>query len=266
MRKVKCKICEEEFDHITYTHLKKHNLTTKKYRQLFPSASFGIRPDMQGENSKMKLPEVRKKVSETKKKLYQDHPEIKLIGDKNPMSKPENREKHLEVVSSEKHRNNLSKKHKQLWKNPEHVIMMLKAQNQKPTKPEKELANLLNIILPNEYIYNGKFNEENITLIGGKLPDFVNINGHKKLIEFNGCYFHNCPICYPNGGRDNTINGFKESQERINYFKQYGWETLIIWEHELKNKNAVIDKILEFHDIPSKLGTKQLTIDNGVIK
>ena len=90
---------------------------------------------------------------------------------------------------------------------------------------------------PNEwkYVGNGEF------MIGGKCPDFVNMNGRKQLIELFGNYWH----------KDDN------SQDRINYFKQYGFNTLIIWENELlKQPELVFWKILKFYEDESTLSSE----------
>jgi len=35
--KIQCKICNKEFDYITSSHLKKHGLTMKKYKEKYPN-------------------------------------------------------------------------------------------------------------------------------------------------------------------------------------------------------------------------------------
>lgn len=96
----------------------------------------------------------------------------------------------------------------------------------KPNFCEQNLSNLLQQTVPDEYRYNdGQF------ILGGKIPDFPNVNGQKKLIELYGDYWHR---------NDNP-------QDRIDYLKQFGYDTLIIWERELKDKEVLINKILEFH-------------------
>jgi len=118
---------------------------------------------------------------------------------------------------------------KKLWNTKEHQKKMAKARNIKPNKPEKLLNNLLYELFPREYKYVGDFQ----FCLGGKNPDFMNINGQKKLIEFYGNYWH----------RND------DPQDRINHFKQYGFDTLVIWESELENMNSVINKLIEFHNI-----------------
>lgn len=119
---------------------------------------------------------------------------------------------------------------KKLWKDPayrEKVIKeMIKSRKIRPNKLESTLYDILKRMLPNEYKYNdGWF------ILGGKVPDFPNVNGQKKLIEFYGDYWHR---------NDNP-------QDRIDYLKQFGYDTLIIWERELKDKVVLVNKILEFH-------------------
>ena len=133
---------------------------------------------------------------------------------------------------------------------------MFAAWNVKPNKPEKLIYSILQNILPGEYKIN--VTGEVMTL-GRKIPDFVNVNGQKKLIEFNGCFFHYCPVCYP----DSKIDGIKRTEERIKLFKKYGWSTLVIWEHELEDMEAVVNRILEFHNLPSLPNDMQLCFDNN---
>jgi very-short-patch-repair endonuclease len=98
---------------------------------------------------------------------------------------------------------------------------------------EKKMYSLLENICPGEFAYNG---DGRIMTIGGKIPDFININGKKKIIEFNGDYWHR-----------NDIIGEKEK-----YYKKYGWETLTIWQSELTNSpKAVENKVKTFLYNPS---------------
>ena len=118
--------------------------------------------------------------------------------------------------------------------------------NRKPTQPEKGIDSIVQNLIPNEYKYNGNY-DLGIT-IGGKIPDFVNVNGKKKAIDLFGDYWHD--------GED--------PQVRIDLFKKYGWDLLVIWEHELKNRDAVIQKILKFHGIESDYVIPQRTLDKWV--
>ena len=106
---------------------------------------------------------------------------------------------------------------------------VMKSNNLRPNKPEQLLNNLLNKVLPNEYKYNKKF------IIAGLIPDFVN-KKKKKIIELYGDYWHNRKEVKL---RDKNRVGIYE------LFANY--KTLIIWEHELKDLEKVISKIMEFN-------------------
>ena len=122
---------------------------------------------------------------------------------------------------------------KKLWQSSEFVKKMLKARQTKPNKAELKLNCILQQILPNEYALNVK---ADIMTLGCKIPDFVNVNGQKKLIELNGTYYHN-PKYFPN---------VQSPEERISYFEKLGWNTLIIREDELDNRETLKVKLLKF--------------------
>ena len=96
----------------------------------------------------------------------------------------------------------------------------------RPNKPEEKILSIVNEVCPGEYKYtgDGKF------AIYGLYPDFTNCNGQKKIIEHFGDYWH----------RE------QDPQDRINKFKEFGYDCLIIWEHELRDAVAVTAKIREF--------------------
>lgn len=66
--------------------------------------------------------------------------------------------------------------------------------------------------------------------MGGKNPDFVCCGEKKKIIELFGDYWHR------------GDNG----EKRITHFKQYGYDTLIIWEHDLHDVDGVIASVRNF--------------------
>ena len=84
--------------------------------------------------------------------------------------------------------------------------------------------------LPYKFVGNGE------VWISGLSPDFINTNGQKKIIEFFGEHWHEGKgVSYRR-----TENGRKE------VFAGYGYDTLIIWGKELKNMEAVKQRILNF--------------------
>jgi len=117
---------------------------------------------------------------------------------------------------------------KKQMQDPEYVRRIFTACGTRPNKPEKKLTALLNRHFPKEWKYVG-IGE---LVIGGKNPDFTNINGKKQLIELNGEYWHQND----------------DPEERIAWFKKYGYDTLIIWTKELKDEEAVIQKVRDFSE------------------
>jgi len=96
----------------------------------------------------------------------------------------------------------------------------------RPNGAEQVLLNLLNQYFPNEWKYVGDYQ----VWFGKKNPDFINVNGKKKLIELFGRIHH------------------KKEEEipRIEHFKQFGFDTLVIWADELRNKESLKEKLINF--------------------
>lgn len=132
------------------------------------------------------------------------------------------------MIFSEEHKRKMSDAKKNNWKDSKYQKKMQKALNLKPNKPEQYILCLLDKLFPKEYRYTGDFS----FMINGKNPDFVNVNGQKKLIELYGDYWHK--------GDD--------PQDRIDTFTPFGYKTLVIWEHELKESEAQLSrKLKKFH-------------------
>ena len=83
---------------------------------------------------------------------------------------------------------------------------MLKGLFKRPTSLEKDMMALIQKHnLPYKYVGSGKF------WIDGKNPDFVNINGEKKLIEVGNVFHHQGDYI----------------EKRRKHFSKYGWESFI---------------------------------------
>ena len=114
-------------------------------------------------------------------------------------------------------------------------IKILKSQSKKfwnrKNKKEEFLEQLLNELYPKEYKFvgNGKF------IIESFCPDFINVNGQKKIIEFFGDYWHNLNV---NKERDKL---------RLQAYNNYGYKTLVVWEHELTNITELKNRVIAFH-------------------
>lgn len=168
----------------------------------------------------------------------------KNLGKKSTIeTKQKMRDSHLGLIRSEEHKRHISEA-KKGWngllgkhQTAEHKANSLKARiayyasggwrNIKPTKLELRMDDLLQELLPKEY----KFVGNGYTWIVGKCPDFLNVNGQKKLIEVFGNYVHKGET----GGN------------RISHFKKYGFDTLIVWEDEFQDINSLSKRILNFN-------------------
>lgn len=110
-----------------------------------------------------------------------------------------------------------------------HFKRLLSKSEEKPNIIEKRISDIFKSNnLPYKYVGDFSF------WLGGKNPDFLNINGKKEVIEVNGCYYHGCKECYPEGGHKEIID---DSKERIEHFKKYGFDCKIIWEHDIRKKS-----------------------------
>jgi len=97
----------------------------------------------------------------------------------------------------------------------------------KPNEAELQLGRVLDSLFPGEYRYVGDFS----FWIDGKNPDFVNVNGKKKIVELFGDYWHK-----------------KEDEgRRVQHFKRFGFDTLIVWQSELGDIEKLKEKLVAFH-------------------
>ena len=120
---------------------------------------------------------------------------------------------------SEEHKKRISKGLKKYWENMTHEELReyVRSHNLKPTIPERILDNYLIGNLPGRWGYNGDFSL-NIK-IGGRIPDFVNINGKKEVIEvFGGFgYYH----------------FLEDEEDRIDHYAKYGYKCIVVWEWDI---------------------------------
>lgn len=114
------------------------------------------------------------------------------------------------------------------WQNKDwrekQISLVLKSLIKRPTSLEQQMIDLIDKhTLPYKYVGDGSF------IIGGKNPDFVNINGEKKLIEVGNTYHHIKRF----GNMDNYI------KERRKHFAQYGWESLFFMGDKLNSSRVI---------------------------
>jgi len=120
-----------------------------------------------------------------------------------------------------------------------HIKNIIKGSHAKPNKSELKLNIILQNILPKEYAINVLGDK---LILGGKIPDFVNMNGQKKVIELFGKGFHK-PSCF----NDYKVPYKRTVQGRKRIFKRLGYNCLIIWGKELKNPVRLSEKLINFN-------------------
>lgn len=111
---------------------------------------------------------------------------------------------------------------------------IIKARHARPNKPETKLIEIIDKNnLPFKYVGNGE------AIIEGKNPDFIHTEGEKKVIELFGIYWHS-PI-YGRVRPTTTYDAVKK------HYAENGYKSLIIWDTELINPEAVLSKIVRFN-------------------
>lgn len=211
---------------------------SEEHRHKLSEAKIGIpRPDLARKNISMGL----KNIPKSKTHRYNigrallgipksdEHKRNMSLSLKGRNVSKETRNK-ISIANKGKSRPKISIIRKQEWADPvfreKRLKSIMRGWHISPNRPEIEMGNILGYLCPNEYKYTG----DGAIIINGMVPDYTNINGKKKVLEMFGDYWHR---------NDNP-------QNRINKYKEYGYECLIIWEHELKDRENVAKKILGF--------------------
>jgi len=165
-----------------------------------------------------KTPEEMEEFGETMKSIWT--PEMRLaqskrMADRNRERARERREKGLHYYyegQAERTREGL----RELFSAPEdkeyYLEAMARGRQAKPNGREAYLGELLEEIAPGDFKYNdGWF------ILDGKIPDFVNVNGKKQVIEMFGEYYH----------------GPGDEEKRTKFYKSFGYDLFVVWELDL---------------------------------
>lgn len=101
----------------------------------------------------------------------------------------------------------------------------------KPNKVEQQLIDWMSADgLPYKYVGDGA------VVIEGRCPDFINTDGAKRVIELFGDYWHD-------ERRNKRLTASRTVEGTQTHYKKYGFDCLIIWQRELRNKKAVLDRV-----------------------
>jgi len=151
------------------------------------------------------------------------------------------REVSLKAWQNSEYRKNQVEGMKMHWSDPEWAEKQMNkalegSQKAHPNKPEKQVMEILKSLSSDiRYVGDGKYWEHSMN------PDFIN-EETKQIIEVFGCYWHCCKKCrYPNKDRQR-----QNDSSRISKFKALGYSVFVIWEHDLKERNTIAQRIQRF--------------------
>lgn len=126
---------------------------------------------------------------------------------------------------------------KRNWRDEKFVAEFISKRNTIPTKPEMKIISICDKYFP-QFEYNGDFSQG--VALDGMIPDFINTNGKKQVIEIFGDYWHSSDV----------IGDDWRSSElgRIMAYNSLGYECLILWEHDMNSKSEeqLIEQIKTF--------------------
>ena len=97
---------------------------------------------------------------------------------------------------------------------------IMRGWHKSPNTLEERIIHITNTTFHNEFVYNGGFNAG--VSIGNLIPDFVNVNGEKKVIEVFGDYWHD--------EKKRDINWKSTEFGRKAIYSQFGYDCLVLWE------------------------------------
>jgi len=118
-------------------------------------------------------------------------------------------------------------------------MLWLNTRGWKQTSIEKTVEQYLNVKYPNQWKYTGLGG----IAIANQIPDFININGDKLVIEVNGCYWHGCERCFP---RKKCPGNALKDEIRKNRYESFGYKCVFIFEHDIRNSNKYMEQIDNF--------------------
>lgn len=107
-----------------------------------------------------------------------------------------------------------------------------------PNTLEERIISVVNTAFHSEFAYNGGFDAG--VSIGNLIPDFIDINGKKKVIEVFGDYWHD------ETKRDVSWKSTEFGRKAV--YSQFGYDCLVLWERFIRNatNKEIVEKIQSF--------------------
>jgi len=134
---------------------------------------------------------------------------------------------------SEETRQSISRTLKKLWEDSDYARQMTASWYRRPNETELKMQTVLDKHFPSEWKYVGDYQ----VWIGGRNPDFINVNGKKQVIEVFGVYWHDSEL-FPN--RPSAV-------ELIAHYKNYGFDCLVLWEYDAWcDEVMVVQRVKDF--------------------
>jgi very-short-patch-repair endonuclease len=181
--------------------------------------------------------EAKRRMSEGRKRMLAEHPFTNETKAKMSQSRHEYFRTHPNAGKEHgakllgRKNEKLSYSMKRLWEQPSHVEKAMRAMRAKPNKQEILLGQMIDALCPNTFKYNGDCRLG--IVLNRRIPDFVNVNGKKQVIEFFGSHWHKAES--------------RGDVETIKCYKAVGWDCLVIWDKEFKtDAHAVESKLRAF--------------------
>lgn len=250
MKGIKCRICGNRFGRITHTHLARHNMTMREYKEKYGGNNLISKETRKKiiEYQRNRSIQHRRRQSEALKGSH--HMTMKGRGRRsefmkknNPMNNLSSRRKlsrnlmGREITWGEKISKSIRKIYKDpnsIYNDPEYqknrISNTLKSIHQKPNGLEKKFINFFNSE-DLSFIYTG----DGSLMIGNKNPDFRH-ESESLLIEVANRQFREA--------FQEDVEG--EVQKKIKFYRKHGWKCLWLWEEDLKDSNKLLDEIRVF--------------------
>lgn len=133
---------------------------------------------------------------------------------------------------------------KELWRDTAYIKRVYEGLNAKPNKLEKRVDKALQKYIPAEWRYNGDFSCG--ISIGGLVPDFVNVNSKKLLIEVFGNIYHDERLL--KAKFKDTLAWNRTEFGRKAVYSQLGYPCLVLWESDIKkmSEEEIAEAVRDF--------------------